>query len=202
MIFKLFFLRKLRTVWYNISFIKQLRLKNLHLPMSTIIIGPLHLYNKGGHIYIGKNVTLRSTQKGYHGGMPFNTTIFADGKDSLIEIGDSSKINGAYIHSRKRISIGKNCLIAAGVNILDANGHELLSNNRPNGKADNPKDIIIKDNVWIGLNAIILKGTIIGNNCVVGANSVVKGVFDDNTLIQGNPAIAISQLPINAPNTK
>lgn len=98
----------------------------------------------------------------------------------------------------EKIKIGKNCVIAAGVNILDSNGHELISTNRTNHQADTPKDIIIKENVWIGLNSVILKGTIIGNNCVIGANSVVKGVFEDNSLIQGNPAVLISKLPINS----
>ena len=56
--------------------------------------------------------------------------------------------------------------------------------------------IVIGNNVWIGLNAIILKGSVIGDNSVVTAGSVVKGVFPNNALIQGNPAQNVAKLHI------
>jgi len=127
--------------------------------------------------------------------MPFYTTLFTDAEDAEIVIGNNSRIFGAYIHAKNKIHIGDNCVIAANINIFDSNGHELISCNRVIG-SDNPKPINIKNNVWIGMNAVILKGTTIGNNCVVAAGSVVKGDFPDNTLIQGNPAKAVSILPI------
>jgi acetyltransferase-like isoleucine patch superfamily enzyme len=111
-------------------------------------------------------------------------------------IGDNCRVNGAYIHAQKGINIGKNCVIAAGVNVIDSNGHELYSGDRTRGR-DTAKEIAIGDNVWIGLNAIILKDTSIGNNSVVAAGSVVKGNFPENSLIQGNPAVLIKQLEIN-----
>jgi acetyltransferase-like isoleucine patch superfamily enzyme len=128
--------------------------------------------------------------------MPFPTTLLSDGNKSMIEIGDNCRVNGAYIHAQKRIKIGKNCVIAAGVNIIDSNGHELYSHNRTNGR-DTAKKIMIGENVWIGLNAIILKNTHIGDNSVIAAGSVVKGHFPANSLIQGNPAVIVKQLEIN-----
>lgn len=44
------------------------------------------------------------------------------------------------------------------------------------------------------MNSIILKGTVIGNNCVIGAGSVVHGKFEDNCVIAGNPAKVIKFL--------
>lgn len=88
----------------------------------------------------------------------------------------------------KKIKIGDNCVIAAGVNIVDSNGHVVNSINRTIGR-DNPKDIFIGNNVWIGMNCTILKGSIIGNNCVVAAGSIIKGTFPDNCVISGNPAV-------------
>ncbi len=49
----------------------------------------------------------------------------------------------------------------------------------------------IGDNVFIGQNAIILMGTHIGNNTIVGAGSVVTGQFPDDVVIAGNPAKVI-----------
>lgn len=52
----------------------------------------------------------------------------------------------------------------------------------------------IGNNVFIGMNSIILMGTIIGNNVIVGAGSVVSGIFPDNVVIGGNPAHIICSL--------
>lgn len=149
----------------------------------------------GGEVRLGNNVTLRSNKKNYHAGMPFPTTLFVDRKDANIQIGNNVRINGAYIHAQKSITIEDNCVIASGVNIIDANGHELYSNDRTIGR-DKPKEIVIGNNVWIGLNSIILKGTTIGDNSVVAAGSVVKGDFPANLLIQGNPAVISKSLNI------
>lgn len=42
-------------------------------------------------------------------------------------------------------------------------------------------------------NAVILGGTSIGNNCVVAANSVLRGNYPDNSVIAGSPAIIIKR---------
>jgi acetyltransferase-like isoleucine patch superfamily enzyme len=48
--------------------------------------------------------------------------------------------------------------------------------------------IVIGNNVFVGLNSMILPNTKIGNNSIVGAGSVVRGNFTDNSIIMGNPA--------------
>ena len=145
------------------------------------------------HLVIGKKVKIRSQAKGYHAGMPFPSCILIDVKDAYVIIGANSRLNGVYVHAQKGIQIGENCVIAAGVNIIDSNGHQVRSENRTIGR-DAPKEIKIGNNVWIGLNAIILKGTIIGSNSVVSAGSVVKGNFPDNSVISGNPAVVIDKI--------
>jgi acetyltransferase-like isoleucine patch superfamily enzyme len=144
---------------------------------------------------IGSNVIIQSISRGYHAGMPFPSSLFIDVKGASIEIGDDTSIHGCYIHAQKEIKIGSKCAIAAGVNIIDSNGHRLDSTDR-NKQRDNPESIIIGNNVWIGLNAIILKGTNIGDNSVVSAGSVVKGHFPENSLISGNPAKIIDTIKI------
>lgn len=155
---------------------------------------------KKNKLLIGKNVYLRSNSDGYHAGMPFPTTILVDKVGAECIIGDNCRINGTYIHAQKKITIGKNSVIAAGVNIIDSNGHILYSPNRTQGR-DLPGEIFIGENVWIGLNVIILKNTFIGNNSVISAGSVVKGIFPDNVLIQGNPAKIIKSLDIKHENS-
>lgn len=51
------------------------------------------------------------------------------------------------------------------------------------------KETYIGDNVFIGMNAIILMGTHIGANSIVGAGAVVSGTFPEKSVIVGNPAM-------------
>ena len=59
---------------------------------------------------------------------------------------------------------------------------------------DFPKPITIGNNVWIGANVIVLKGTVLGDNTVVGTGSVVKGEYPSNCVIVGNPAKIIKRI--------
>ena len=52
----------------------------------------------------------------------------------------------------------------------------------------------IADNVWIGMNAVILKGVAIGENAVVAAGSVVSKSVAANTVVAGNPAVVVKEL--------
>lgn len=89
-----------------------------------------------------------------------------------------------HIEAVREIKIGSNCAISWGVTIIDSDHHELL----PSSAKDISTPVQIGDHVWIGCNVTVLKGSIIGNNCVVAAGSVVKGTFPDNVLLAGNPA--------------
>lgn len=139
----------------------------------------------GGGIYVGCNCKIGCSSQGYHAGMPFYTRLLADTKNAKITIGNCCRLNGVYIHAQDSITIGNNCVIASGVNIIDSNGHETKSENRTNGR-DEPRCISIGNNVWIGLNATILKGSIIGDNAIIAAGSVVKAVVPANTIYDTN----------------
>jgi acetyltransferase-like isoleucine patch superfamily enzyme len=173
-----------------------LRKRGVVYGKNVIIDMEVKIYNNSNPLLIGDNVYLRGIKRGYQAGMPYPTTILIDIPKAYIKIGSNTRINGAYIHAQKSIDIGDNCVIASGVNIIDSNGHNLYSVNRTIGR-DIPGDIVIGKNVWIGLNAIILKNTYIGDNCVISAGSVVKGTFSNNSLIVGNPAIKVKTLNIN-----
>lgn len=138
---------------------------------------------------IGESCKIGTSSRGYHSGMTFYTTLLNDGVNSKISVGSNCRINGAYIHAQKEIEIGNNC------SIMDSNGHEVISSDRTKGR-DIPQTVKLGDNVWVGLNVIILKNTLIGDNCVVAAGSVVKGIFPENSLIMGNPVRIVKTLNI------
>jgi acetyltransferase-like isoleucine patch superfamily enzyme len=56
------------------------------------------------------------------------------------------------------------------------------------------RNIKIGDNVFIGMNSIILPGTNIGHNVIIGAGSVIRGTIPDNSVVAGNPAEVISDI--------
>lgn len=92
---------------------------------------------------------------------------------------------GSYYQCWKgKISIGKGTWIAQNVGLITEN-HNINDLN----EHDEPKNIIIGDNCWIGMNVVILPGVHLGNNTVVGAGAVVTKSFEEgNCVIAGNPA--------------
>ena len=152
-------------------------------------------YKNGGGITIGNNCSIGHSEIKYHGGMPFYTCLLSDGKGSIISIGDNCRVNGAYIHAEKEMTIGYNWVIASDVNIIDSNGHQVKSLNRTIGR-DEPKEIIIGNNVWICMNATILKGSIIGDNSVIAAGCVVQGIVPPNTIASTNSKLEIKEIQL------
>ena len=127
----------------------------------------------------------------------YQRTIIVARYGGEIEIGDGFGISGSTIYAFQSIKIGKNVLIGANCKIIDNDFHSIdyKYRNTPNDKEYTKREpIFIGDNCFIGMNSIILKGTRLGNNVVVGAGSVVHGTFPDNVIIAGNPAKIIKYL--------
>lgn len=80
---------------------------------------------------------------------------------------------------REAITIGDNVMFGPNTIIFD-NDHDYKSGNYMTNYTTN--SIVIDDNVWIGANVSILKGTHIKEGAVVGAGTVVKGVVDPNSI--------------------
>ena len=92
------------------------------------------------------------------------------------------------------ISIGDFCKITQNVAIL-AHDYSVSVPRRVYGEfVGGGLPVTIGNNEFIGENSIILMGTNIGDNCIIGAHSVVKGLFPANSVIAGNPAKVICTL--------
>lgn len=92
------------------------------------------------------------------------------------------------------LKIGEYCKITAGVTILTHDYSRSVLRRAYGEVVGEGKKTIIGNNVFIGMNSIILMGTHIGNNVIVGAGSVVSGYIPDNVVIAGNPAKIIRTL--------
>lgn len=98
---------------------------------------------------------------------------------------------GCYFQNHDgKIIIGKNVYIAPNCGIITTN-HDIhdLKKHMPG------KDIVIKDNCWIGMNSVILPGVILGEGTVVGAGAVVSHSFEEgHCVIGGVPAKIIKKI--------
>ena len=78
-------------------------------------------------------------------------------------------------------------MLSHGIQIRSTDSHSIVN---MNGDRINPaQNVVIGDHCWIGLQSIILKGTVLGHHCVVGAGAVCSKKYDEcNCVLVGNPA--------------
>lgn len=91
------------------------------------------------------------------------------------------------------IEIGDHVAIASNTQFITHDGATWCFEDLPGGVFGK---IVIGNNVFIGINCIILSNTTIGDNCIVGAGSVLRGHFPENSIITGNPAQIVSKTNI------
>jgi acetyltransferase-like isoleucine patch superfamily enzyme len=151
---------------------------------------------KGG-ISIGKNFQVNARQLsnlvGLHG--PSVLCCYGNG---TIRIGDNSGMSGAVLSSRAGIQIGNHVNLGGNVRIFDHDFHSMTAADRRDPVADKQncraEPIVIEDDVFVGANAIILKGVHVGARSVIGAGAVVTlREIPPDSVIAGNPAGIVRQ---------
>lgn len=158
---------------------------------------------------VNGQVDARSIKIGEHTHIRGKLLTFASG--GQIEIGDYCYIGERVnIWSAVNISIGHRVLIGHDVNIFDSLTHPISSNARHQqfkGIINNThiidnfnleiKPIIINNDVWIGCMSVILRGVTIGEGAIIGANSVVTKDVPPYTIVAGNPAKILREIPLD-----
>lgn len=104
-------------------------------------------------------------------------------KGATCIIGKNSSINSNNIIAcRERIEIGNDVMLSPNVLIYDHDHDFRVSGGVKAGKYKTAS-VKIGNNVWIGANTVILRGTEIGDNCVIGAGCIVKGKYKEGSVI-------------------
>lgn len=147
----------------------------------------------GGSITIGKDFHCVSNRKRavFTLFTPTHLTIIGDGE---IVLGNHVGLNGTTIASRQKISIGDNTMIGPNTIIIDHDGHVAWPLEDRWTKQGPIKEIVIENDVWIGMNCMILKGVTIGSGAIIAGGSIVVGDVEPNTVYAGNPARKIKSL--------
>lgn len=137
-----------------------------------------------------------------------SATLVTNTAGSKIIIGNNVFIGGGtIIESAISIIIDDDVLISHSCLLQDSDNHSVKYSLRKLDTADwkrnqhhnwditEKEPIIISKGAWIGAKAIILKGVTIGVGSIVGAGSVVTRNVPDWTIVGGNPAKIIREIP-------
>lgn len=93
------------------------------------------------------------------------------------------------------VMFGPNCCLTTAIHPLHHIDRNIKKDNGGNPYTiECTKPIIIKDNCWIGANVTICPGVTIGENCVIGAGSLVSKDIEANSLAYGNPCKVIRKI--------
>lgn len=107
---------------------------------------------------------------------------------AVLTIGADFGMTGGSIVAAECITIGDRVTIGANTTIIDTDFHPL----DPEQRRLHPQEartapVVIEDDVFIGMNCLILKGVTIGRGSVIGAGSVVTKSVPPGVIVAGNP---------------
>ena len=119
--------------------------------------------------------------------------IYVDGKGRL-KLGDNFAISASStILCYKSIVMGNDILFSWDCLVMDSDTHSIYDESKK--RINNDNEITVGDKVWIGCRCLILKGSKIPSNVIIGANSLVLGEnFENNSIIVGNPAKSVKKI--------
>lgn len=161
------------------------------------------IIGNNNRIYVDKYSKITHMQIVFHGN---NNTIrigegcqlekgllWLEGNNCSLEIGDRVRVVDANIsvaEDNQRIKIGDDCLFSYQVELRTSDSHSVID--KESGKRINfPASIELEPHVWVGARSCILKGVKVGENSIIGANSLVTKDIPANSLAVGSPAKVI-----------
>lgn len=168
------FLKNIISVLYSLIYffiLKILVIKNFNYHfLQRFSPGARISFYKNGKVYLGKAVRAHSGVK---------LRVMGNG---ILKIGSNTAINyGCIISCMGKITIGQGVEFGPNVLVYD-HDHDVRAPKGLKQGLYNLGSVEIGENTWIGANSVILKDTKIGDNCVIAAGSLVRGIIPDNTI--------------------
>ena len=115
-------------------------------------------------------------------------------KGAVCELGNRFAISAAsFVYCYKHVKFGTNVQLSWNDLIMDSDSHAIFDES--DKRLNNDKEILIGNDVWIACDCKVLKGAMLPNNCVVGANSIVTSKqLEESTLVTGTPAKSVRKI--------
>ncbi|WP_158904637.1 DapH/DapD/GlmU-related protein [Burkholderia sp. L27(2015)] len=204
-------------------FARLLRFAYRHAKAANVSSGAAQGYsvNSDGAVLAGYSVEYRSGSTDDRvkigKGSVLSCRIVLERSVGTVSVGHDTYIGGSQIICADQIEIGNNVLVSWGCTIADHDSHSLdwreraedvrkwreglLSGGLEKASEFKNWDVVekapirIEDKVWLGMNVTVLKGVTIGEGSVVAAGSIVTKDVPSWTLVAGNPARVIKELP-------
>lgn len=160
------------------GFIRRIRVWKLRLMLGE----GLELAPVKPHIKKGADIKISAGGKVRLGACLLNKNVFLCAAGGVIALSDNVTVNrNAILVSRERITIGQGSSVGPNVCIYD---HDHTYGKDGVSKSEfTARPIVIGSSCWIGANVTILKGTTLGDGCVVGAGTVLKGEYPPHSVI-------------------
>jgi len=153
---------------------------------------PGHRWATHGPVFFGRGLQI---QTGPDARLSFGKFVWiGDGTkirchEGQVEIGDKTVIGQeCTISAYQRVRIGPQCVIADRTMFIDFD-HGVVEVERPiRQQGIYMEDVMVGSNVWIGYGACVLRGVSVGDNSIIGTNSVVTKDVPANAVVGGVPA--------------
>lgn len=144
-------------------------------------------------IRIGDGCVFRSAHWSNQIGINRPCMIASISRGARLSIGAQCGFSGTVVAAATEILIGDCVRSGANVTITDSDWHGLQPDAR-RGQHAATAPVRILDNVWLGLNVVVLKGVTIGKDSMIAAGSIVTKSVPEGVLAAGNPAKVIREL--------
>lgn len=185
-------------VWYRFVLPRVVRFNGVDVGSGVRFYGsPIISKATGSTIRVGDRSKFCSVAKMAPLGVNHAVVLRTLKPGATLTVGRDTGMSGGAVCAAVKVDIGNQCLIGANVTITDTDFHTI----NPIGRYDdrNLSDVatapvVIEDNVFIGMNAIILKGVRVGRNSIVGAGAVVTKDVPPDSIVGGNPARLLGHL--------
>lgn len=162
-----------------------LLLTKLFFPSARLVRRPIYIRGKG--ISFGEGFTT---------GYCCRIELFGSKGETTLFVGKNCKL-GDYVHiaASKSVVIGDDCLFASHIYVSDTNHGDNSSDPTipPDKRPLSSSPVVIGNCVWLGEGVSVLPGSKIGDGCVIGAHSVVKGVIPEFSIAVGAPARVVKR---------
>ena len=172
------------------------RLRGLSLGGGWRCYGlPIIQRHRQSEIRVGRRLALRSSPASNPLGPNRPVIISTRRAGASITIGDDFGMTGGSLVCEQRISIGDRVWVGANAIITDTDFHPLdPEQRRTQPSAANTAPVTIADDVFVGMNALVLKGVTIGAGSVLAAGCVVARDVPPRSVVAGNPARVVREL--------
>ena len=158
----------------KMAWTKLFHFKSFSGPLISLVSPHTEITIDKGELRIGKKFKMRDGAK------------IRVRKGAVCIIGNNSSINSNnMIACHERSEIGDDVQLSPNVQIYD-HDHDFRAEGGVKAGKFKTAPVKIGNNVWIGANTVILRGTEIGENCVIGAGCVVKGIIPSNSIVIDN----------------